>query len=214
MCWCNCWQDLGSLFFLAPGNPYSGDSFGHFSIHGYGCWKCFRRYSEHLWFLEFLDCFPWPFKSFLASFWPKQDRLLHDLGEGPGDFTTPESHDCSMEGSPRSVNHRGNILDFIKKEGFLRMLRIWFIWLWLKEISGLPKMDLLIVYIYTVHLYIFQIWSQLFSEHHCQPSFCGDFDVAQLDFDGIFTVRYWSLESLLGSHPSNAMAPLLTGEEA
>ena len=70
-------------------------------------------------------------------------------------------------------------------------------------------------YIY-IYIYCADIPNMIpfFSEHHYQPSFCGDFDVAQLDFDGIFTVRYWSLESLLGSHPSNAMAPLLTGEEA
>ena len=96
--------------------------------------KIFRTLVDLL-FLSFLVCFPLPFKSFLASFLPKQERLLHDLGEGPGEFATPESPDCSMERSPRSVNH----LDFVKKEGLLRMLRICFIWFWLKEISGTLK---------------------------------------------------------------------------
>lgn len=109
--------------------------------------KIFRTL-VYLLFLSFLVCFPWPFKSFL-SFLPKQERLLHDLGEGPGEFATPESPDCSMEGSPRSVNPQGKILDFVKKEGLLRMLRICFIWFWLKEISGTLKKW---THISTVHI--------------------------------------------------------------
>ena len=194
---------------------YLCDLFVHFSIHGYGCWKCFRRYSEHLFtccFFHFSVCFPWPFKSFL-SFLPKQERLLHDLGEGPGEFATPESPDCSMEGSPRSVNPQGKILDFVKKEGLLRMLRICFIWFWLKEISGTLKKW---THISTVHI------QSTYSKYFI-PIFVAaiHFPMVHLIFETIIFVgdfpmlswRYWSLESLLGSLPIHNVAPLLTGEE-
>jgi len=173
--------------------------------------KIFRTL-VYLLFLSFLVCFPWPFKSFL-SFLPKQERLLHDLGESPGEFATPESPDCSMEGSPRSVNPQGKILDFVKKEGLLRMLRICFIWFWLKEISGTLKKW---THISTVHI------QSTYSKYFI-PIFVAaiHFPMVHLIFETIIFVgdfpmlswRYWSLESLLGSHPIHNVAPLLTGEE-
>lgn len=131
--------------------------------------KIFRTLVDLL-FLSFLVCFPWPFKSFLASFWPKQERLLHDLGEGPGEFATPESPDCSMEGSPRSVNHQGKILDFVKKEGLLSMLRICFLWFWLKLVGTLKKWT----HISTVHISYKVHMPNIFPNFCCSHPFSHD----------------------------------------